>query len=224
MLFPKLQQALFVVGNPIGHLMQSTNPKDILTTLHLIRAGLASGLLTKEEVIDWADKIITKDEQPDIFFIDLAMSSSKSTNDVIHYISDYLNFDNPAVQGRPLVGLLYHQYANGQINLEQTVSKLFRLKFEAVFNEREEGYIYSLENDYDCAKHGIYGSLQAVQQELEKFLAFYKDYSINNYEQWVDLDKAVDSQLEEDYQLQLQEAEKYRANQQEQTKPWWKFW
>ena len=39
------------------------------TTLHLIRAGLVSGLLTKKEVIDWADNIITLDEQPDIFFI-----------------------------------------------------------------------------------------------------------------------------------------------------------
>jgi hypothetical protein len=64
--------------------MQSTNPQEIITTLHLIRAGLASGLLKKEEVIDWADNIITKDEQPDIFFIDLAMASSKTTNDIIH--------------------------------------------------------------------------------------------------------------------------------------------
>jgi hypothetical protein len=204
--------------------MQSTNPKDMLTTLHLVRAGLASGLLTKEEVIDWADKIITKDEQPDIFFIDLALSSPKSTNDVIHYISEYLNFDNPAIQGRPLLGLLYHQYANGQINLEQSVSKLFRLKFEAVFNEREGGYIYSLENDYDVAKHGIYGSLQAVQQDLEKFLSFYQHYSIDNYEHWGELDRVVDSKLEADYQIQLQEAEKYRVSQREETKPWWKFW
>ncbi len=197
--------------------MQSTNPNDILTTLHLIRAGLASGLLSKEEVIDWADKIVVKDEQPDIFFIDLAMSSSKSTNDIIHYINDLLNFDNPAVQARPLVGLLFKQFNNGQINLEQAVSKLFRLKFEAVFNEREEGYIYSLENDYDCAKHGIYGSLQIVQQDLEKFLSFYKDYSIDNYEDWANLDKVVDSKLEEEYQLRLQDIK-------EETKRWWKFW
>jgi hypothetical protein len=204
--------------------MQSTNPKDILTTLHLIRAGLASGLLKKEEVIDWADMIITKDEQPDIFFIDLAMSSSKSTNDVIHHISDFLNFDNPAVQGRPLLGMLYSQYTGGQINLEQAVSKLFRLKSEAIFNEREEGSIYWLEDQYDLAKHGIYGSLQAVDQELKKFLSVYKDYSIDNYEQWPDLESVVDRKWEEDYQLQLIEKEKYSAKQKEKTKPWWKFW
>ena len=42
-------------------------------------------------------------------------------------------------------------------------------------------------------KNGIYGSLQAVQLELEKFLGFYKDYSIDNYEGWPDLDKVVDN-------------------------------
>lgn len=93
--------------------MESTNPRDILTTLCLVRAGLASGLLTKEEVIDWADNIITRDEKPDIFFIDLALSSSKSKNDIIQYFNEFLNFEKPAVQRRPLLGLLYKQYKSG---------------------------------------------------------------------------------------------------------------
>jgi hypothetical protein len=38
------------------------------------------------------------------------------------------------------------------------------------------------------------------------------------------MDKVVDYKLEEDHQLQMQEAEKYRANKREETKPWWKFW
>ncbi len=204
--------------------MSSTNPKDILTTLHLIRAGLASGLLSKEEVIDWADKIVTKDEHPDILFIDLAMSSRKNTGDVLHYINDYLNFESMAVQGRPLLGLLFNRFEKGQISLDQAVTKLFRLKFEAVFNEREVGYIYSIDNDYDCAKDGIYGSLLSVQQDLVKFLSWYKDFSIDNYEEWDKFNKIVDLKLEEDYQLQLQKSEKYRRDKKGKTKPWWKFW
>ncbi len=176
--------------------MQSTNPKDIFTTLHLVRAGLVSGLLTKEEVIDWADKIITKDEHPDIFFIDLALSSSKSRNDIIYYFSDYLNFENPAVQGRPLLGLLYQQYKSKQLNLEQTVRTLFRLMNEAIFTETEQGFIYSIDNDFDLAQDNIYGSIEKVQKEAERFLEYYKDYSINNFEQWHYLDKKIDDILE----------------------------
>jgi hypothetical protein len=195
--------------------VQPTNQKDILTTLHLIRAGLASGLLTKEEVVDWAGKIVSKEEQPDIFFIDLALSGSKNANDVIRYFSEYLNFDNPTVHGGPLLGLLFKQYNSKQFSLEQTLSKLFRLKYEAVFNEREESYIYSLENDYACARDEIYGTIGDVQLELEKFLEFYRDYSIEVYERWHDLDKVVEQKQEEDYQL------RYRR---ETTRPWWKFW
>ena len=169
--------------------MQSTNTKDRLTTLHLLRAGLTSGLLSKEEIIDWAYKIITEDEHPDIFFIDLALSSSKSNNDIIHYLSEYLNFENPTVSGRPLLGLLYKQYQIGQRNLEQTVRILYRLKSETVFNDVEQGFIYSVDDSYDLARNNIYGTISDVQSEIEKFLGFYREYSFDNLEQWRDLDK-----------------------------------
>lgn len=201
-----------------------TNPKDILQTLHLIRAGLASGLLTKEEVIDWADNISTKDEQPDIFFIDLALSSSKNVNDIIHYISDYLNFENPAVQGRPLLGLLYKQFSSKQFTLEQTVRKLFRLKFEAIFTEKEEGYIYSIDNDFDCAKHNIYGTLESVYADVDKFLSFYKGYSLDSFERWLDLDLEVESKLDEDINRQQEKDSIAQVTIRNSCKPWWKFW
>jgi hypothetical protein len=204
--------------------MQPTNPKDILQTLHLIRAGLSSGLLTKEEVVDWADKIIMKDEQPDIFFIDLALSSSKSINDVSHYFNDYLNFENPTIQGRPLLGLLYKQFSSKQLTLEQTVGKLFRLKFEAIFTEREEGYIYSIDNNFDCAKHNIYGTIESVYAEVEKFLNFYKYYSLDSFEQWQGLDLKVESKLDEDVNFREEQERIGQTILQKVDKPWWKFW
>lgn len=204
--------------------MQSTNPKDISTTLHLVRAGLASGLLKKEEIVDWADKIITKDEQPDIFFIDLALSSSKSRNDIIHYFNDYLNFENPVIKGRPLLGLLYKEYKNGQFNLEKTVRVLFGLKFETVFTDTEEGFIYSIDNDFDLAQDNIYGSIENVRQKTEQFLAIYRDYSIDNFEQWPVLDIKVDQILEAERIKQQQQYEQQHALEIKKVKPWWKFW
>ena len=54
-----------------------TNPENILQVLHLIRSGLASGIIKKEAIIDWAENIITVDKEPDIFFIDLFLLSTK---------------------------------------------------------------------------------------------------------------------------------------------------
>ena len=192
--------------------------------MHLVRSGLASGLLTKEEVVDWADKIITKDEKPDIFFIDLALLSSKSKNDIIHCISDYLNFENPVIEGRPILGLLYKQYITRQINLEQTVSRLFRLKFEVVFTEKEESYIYSLDNDYDCAVDNIYGTLEDVEFELRKFLSFYKEYSIDSFEKWQELDLTVENEIDRDIERQQEEDRLKQTTSIVEQKPWWKFW
>jgi hypothetical protein len=205
--------------------MESTNPRDILTTLRLVRAGLASGLLTKEEVIDWADNIITKDEKPDIFFIDLALSSSKSKNDIIHYFNEFLNFEKPVVQGRPLLGLLYKQYKSEQLNLEQTVRILFGLKSEAVFTRTEESFIYSIDNEFDLAQDNIHGSIENVRAKNERFLEIYKDYSINNFEQWPNLDKNVEVILGIEQQRQIELYQMLQAAQQvKNEKPWWKFW
>jgi hypothetical protein len=201
-----------------------TNPKEILSTLHLIRAGLGSGLLSKEEVIAWADKIISKDEQPDIFFIELALLKSKSTNEVLYYFSDYLNFEKAVVPGRPLLGLLYKQYKNGAINLEQTVKILFHLMFETTFTNAEETYIYVIDDGFDCATQNIYGTIEDVQNETEKFLSFYKDYSIENFEQWSDLDKDVEQSIEADHRSQQEQNAINKNTMTLDTKPWWKLW
>lgn len=196
--------------------MQSTKPESILQILHLVRAGLVSGLLSKEGVIDWADNIITSDGKPDIFFIDLALSSSKSVNDVIHHFNEYLNFEASAISGRPLLGLLYKQLSNKELTLEQTVRRLYRLKFEVIFSEKEESYIYSIDDSFDCAKHNIHGTFEDVYAELEKFLDFYKGYSIDNYEQWQEMDLAVE--------IKLDEVQQEQEIKEELMKPWWKIW
>ena len=156
-----------------------SNSKEILTMLHLIRSGLASGLLTKTEVINWADKIIIKDDKPDPFFIELALLSSKSENDVIKYFSDYLNFKYSIIHGRPLLWLLYERYKTKAINLEQTVKILSKLRYETDFTDIERSSIYSIDDSYFLAESNIYGTLVKVELELDQFLSFSKNCSMD---------------------------------------------
>ncbi|MCR5889816.1 hypothetical protein LRS06_18985 [Hymenobacter sp. J193] len=210
--------------------MQSTNPKSILPTLHLIRAGLASGMLTKEEIIAWADKIVLQEEQPDIFFIDLALLSSRSKHHLIEYFGDYLRFDSQRAQGGPLLGLLYQKYTNCTLNLEQTVAALERLCREAVFTDTEEWFIYRID-DFEAAQANIYGSVENIQQDVEHFLKFYQGYSLENIENWADLKQQVARLLEDERQLLEHEWRKQQmladikaASVEADGKPWWKFW
>lgn len=144
---------------------------------------------------------------------------------IIHYFSDYLNFEKPAVKGRPLLGLLYKQYKSGQLNIEQTTRILFQLKFEATFTQTEEGFIYSLDNHFDLAQDNIYGSIEDITKETERFLGIYKDYSIENFELWPDLDIKVDQILDAERKQQEEEYQMQKAVVLKKSeKPWWKFW
>ena len=60
-------------------------------------------------------------------------------------------------------------------------------------------YIYVIDDSFDCAIQNIYGTIEDVQNETEKFLSFYKDYSANNFDQWNDLDKKVLENLQAVY-------------------------
>ena len=176
--------------------MENTDPKEILNVIHQLRAGLSTGLLKKEEVIDWAEQIVSKDKTPDIFFIDLLLSSSISTNDISHYIGNYLNFETPTVSGRPLLGLLFKRFSSGELTLNKTVITLYELKNETVLSDRETAFVYNIVNDYDLARDGIYGTLKDIERQLENFLSKYADYTFDNYEKWNDLDTAIENKFE----------------------------
>jgi hypothetical protein len=204
--------------------MPSTDPKNINITLLVMRAGFMSGLLTKEEIISWADTIITKEDEPPIFFIDLALSGSKSKHEILHYINDQISIEKPFIPGRPLLGMLCKRYQLANLTLEQTVKILYQLNFEVSFTSEEESCIYSIDYSYDLAKDNIQGTMQSVRDELENFLAIYKDYSFDNVEQWHVLDTAVDIEIEKKVRYPEQPILYNYTPPAKDKKSWWKFW
>lgn len=211
--------------------MEDTNPKEILNVIHQLRAGLSTGLLKKEEVIDWAEQIVSKDRDPDIFFIDLLLSSSISTKDISHYIGSYLNFETPIVNGRPLLGLLFRRFSSGKLTLNETVLILYQLKNETLLSDREIAFIYNIDNDYDLARERIYGTLKDIERQLGDFLSNYADYTLNNYESWKDVDTALTNKFEKAEQIksnrleiQLDQQTAIFKNLNDKNTKWWKFW
>jgi len=204
--------------------MPNTDPNEIRPLLHLVRAGLAGGLLSKEEVVDWADLIITRDEEPHVFFIDLAMSSNKSVNNIIHFIADFLDFDTAVVSGRPLLGMLYRQYRTNKLDIVQTVDKLFALRYEASFTEQEMDNIYSLEHQFEAAFHGIYGSVQEIELAVAEFLSFYEGFDLGNYPDWSKVELSVDQKIDQLNDRQNQHVPISEKPMVSKPQPWWKFW
>lgn len=158
------------------------NPQNILPALHLIRLGLENGFLSKSEVIHWVDAIIMKDEQPDIFFIELSLLESKSMGDIVHYFNEYLKSEVPTYESKLLLGLVCKEFTSGHLNLENTITKLFYLTNESLFTPNEIENIYRLDNNYDGVGFNVYCTLENVKKDLENFLNIYKDLSFDNYE------------------------------------------
>ena len=106
----------------------------------------------------------------------------------------------------------------------ETLSKLLRLRYEALFTDEEEEYIYTLENNYDAAINCKHITIEEIEIELSDFLKIYKSYSSVNFENWNDYDLLIESEIDlaiKKHQNQIAIYNEYFLNR---NKQWWKFW
>ena len=104
--------------------MKTTNPKDFIELLEVFSIALTNGLLDKNEVIKWADHIITNDNEPDIFIIELSLCGHKNINDIVSLLNEYIGQEKPQVSGRVILGFLYRQFLAGHITLRKVVGSV----------------------------------------------------------------------------------------------------
>ncbi|HLP04237.1 MAG TPA: hypothetical protein VK152_02300 [Paludibacter sp.] len=203
----------------------TTNPRDFIELLEVFSIALTNGLLDKEEVIKWADNIITQDEEPDYFIIELSLCGHKSINDIVSLINEYVGQDKPKISGRIFLGLLYRAYLTGHIKLDKVTRAIYWIVWEDRLTEDEKSLIYGIDEDYDCAIDGIYGSVEIVEKEVLRFLEIYKDFQIDNFDDWKEIDITIEPKVIQLSDLVRQENKIIITTQTEQTKKiWWKFW
>ncbi len=203
----------------------TTNPRDFIELLEVFSIALTKGLLDKEEVIKWADNIITQDDKPDYFIIELSLCGHKSINDIISLINEYVGQDKPKISGRIFLGLLYSAYLTGHVKLDKVTRAIYWIVWEDRLTEDEKSLIYGIDEDYDCAIGGIYGSVEIVEKEVLRFLEIYKDFQINNFDDWKEIDITIEPKVIQLSELVRQENKIIITTQAEpKKKVWWKFW
>jgi len=203
----------------------TTNPRDFIELLEVFSIALTNGLIDKKEVIKWADNIITQDEKPDYFVIELSLCGHKSVNDVISLINEFVGQDKPRISGRVILGFLYKAYLDGQIKLNKVTSSINWIAWETELTDDEKSFMYGVDEEYDCAIEGIYGSVEIVEKEALRFLEIYKDFQIDNFEDWKRIDITIEPKVNQLSELVRQEDEIFIKTQAEQRKKkWWKFW
>ena len=52
--------------------------------------------------------------------------------------------------------------------------------------------MYGLDDEYDLAVDKVYGTIESVEKETARFIELYKDFKIDNFNEWTEIDKTID--------------------------------
>ena len=205
--------------------IKTTNPKDFIELLEVFSIALTNGLVDINEVIKWADNIIINDKEPDFFIIELSLCGHKKTIDIVSLLNEYIGQEKPQISGRVILGFLYRQYLAGYITLKKVVGSINWIVWQADLTDEEKSLMYGLDEDYDCAEEGIYGTIEEVEKETLRFLEIYNEFQIDNYKDWKKIDATIESKIKVLSEIVKRENEEIIKLQAAKTKrKWWKLW
>jgi hypothetical protein len=195
--------------------MINTSPYDYAELINIFAEGLRMGLLTKDDLTNWADPVILRDDQPDIFFIDLALS--QTTSDCLEIISQACQSMAAETTIRPLLCALYKLISSGQKTALEALTRVSGLETSELLMKQERVVFGTLVYAADLIEVA-----QVTESELEQdaisFLAIYQGYTIENFSRWDDLDKEVEEKLSacKFHCLPIDKANSSRS--------WWQVW
>lgn len=171
---------------------KTTDPKDYIELLEVFRIALINGIIDKEEIVKWADEIIQQDDEPDYFIVELALSQSKGKYETISILKEYVGENESSVPYRVILGFLYNQFVNLRIDLGIVASSLYWVSWKnGELNDKDKGVLYGLDDVYELGE-----SIEDIRLEILEILKMYKDFTIENFEQWASINADVELRVD----------------------------
>jgi hypothetical protein len=172
---------------------RSPQVQDFSLLLEVFRGGLKLGLVSREEIVLWADHIIANADEPEYSFIEVSLSHD--VNGLVEVLNKYIKpTDNP-ICDRALLGLIYHRQPIYDVKeVERVATLVGSMSSWDRLTSFEDTTIYKFED------YGLYyaDDLTQLQVELINFLDIYKAFSLENYKQWDDINLQVLELLKEE--------------------------
>jgi hypothetical protein len=154
--------------------------------------GLRYNIIHEKEVIDWADRLVMHENEPDPFFIDLSLGHDKNT--VINILYAIAVPDNSLV-ARAILGLLYHRLSVGAITVSDAVVVIDKHDFSGRLTKIESQDLYCI-TDETWRDESINGDVELGYRIL-KLVSIYKEFEISNYKYWYGYDSRIEYQFQE---------------------------
>ena len=136
------------------------------------RHGIELGILSFDQAISWADRIIEVEEDPAAEIIELALSSPRERNGVLEALGEIKGMRKPHVAGAMLLRDLYGRLKEGE-SIKLIAREALNVAWATKLPEEIRWEFDHIDDDISLAEQGIYSDLEGCERELEKLLAKY---------------------------------------------------
>jgi hypothetical protein len=139
----------------------------------ILCSGYSVGYYSDADIERWAERQIDLSDVPSLALIELATVRGKCSIDVMNLLRSLFGELPPSVAIEARIGYLGLAYQAKNLSLEKAIRGLFLLVHDQGVTQEQQSMIYWLDDAYDLAGAGTYGSLDDVLSEFHSFVLPY---------------------------------------------------
>ena len=178
-----------------ARLYGNTDPDNIKPLLCIYRESLKCGLMTKQNVVAEADRIIGTEDEPRHFFIE--MSLSRSVNELTTVL-DSINLPENALQIRAFFGTISTKLLIDRITSDRAVSILKSFSRNELLTTRERDKMRDLIVESDYLDDAMLRSKrkQRLREKVKDFFEGYSHFNLYHLKNWDKINKELVKKFE----------------------------
>jgi hypothetical protein len=154
--------------------------------------GLRYNIIHEKEVIEWVDRLITLEDEPDPFFIDLSLGHNKNgLIDLLYPVA----VSHSSLAARATLGLLHQRLSAGAITISEAVTIIDKHNFSGLLTKTEAQELHYVTNEI-WMNESVNNNTKLGERVLG-FLCGYKEFEIANYKDWYGFNSRIEYQFRE---------------------------
>jgi hypothetical protein len=143
-------------------------------TAHELRLSLEAGIIAREEVIRWADEIMTVEDYDD-GIAEICMASNKPNQELHALLAQVAGHEDEWEGTRRMLGRMHEALLREPARLKEFSFFLERIWTRSGYEVPEDmGFMGSVGEDYMLAEEGFASSVEEVRADLLAELARYR--------------------------------------------------
>ena len=167
----------------------NTNPNDMKPLLGVFRECLTLDLMSKQEVIQRADWIISTEHEPDPFFIQLSLS--RDLNELLAVLNS-INLTDDILQVRAIFGVVSLEFLRNKIAAAKALSILAKFADRKEFTAYETNEIRYLVKEWEYLYNRPQKTAQIkLNDRIKAFFNNYSDFNFYYYSNWDDINTKI---------------------------------